>query len=205
MTRLCGIIVLLLACLGCENAQPEHIRLRKELDLAEQRIEDLTRKVEQQTARIDAQAEQIETLQQLGETRVEKCFAVESLEIGRHSGGIDTDKQPGHDAVVVYLKPRDAQGATIKAAGSIRIQLFDLAADEGDRLVGQWAWDVDRAREHYASGMLANHYSFELPLKPRPAHPDLTIRAEFTDYLTGRTFDASKAFTVTLPPAAMDE
>lgn len=202
MKRLGLIVLAALACVGCENLQQENVRLRKELDLAEGRINELTRTVEQQTARIDAQAEQIETLQQLGPKRMEKLFTVQSLEIGRHSGGIDTDDKPGHDAIVVYLKPKDAQQTTLKAAGSVKIQLFDLAAPEGQREIATWTFDVDQARSHYASGIMADHYSFELPLETRPAHAEMTLRAEFTDYLTGKTVDAQDTFTLTLPPNA---
>ncbi len=200
MKRLVPIILAALACVGCENLQQENVRLRKELDLAEGRIDELTRTVEQQTARLDTQARQIENLQQLGPKRMDKLFTVESLEIGRHSGGIDTDDKPGHDAIVVYLKPKDADGTTLKAAGSVKIQLFDLAAEDDRRLVGQWTFDVDQARSHYASGIMADHYSFELPLEIRPAHAEMTLRAAFTDYLTGKTVDAQDTFTLTLPP-----
>jgi hypothetical protein len=193
-------LFLLTACLGCENLQQENVRLRAELDLAEERIDELTRTIEQQTARLDAQTEQIQTLQQLGPKRMEKLFTVQSLEIGRHSGGIDTDGKPGHDAIVVFLKPKDADGTTLKAAGSVKIHLFDLAAPEGQREVAAWSFDVDEARRHYASGIMADHYSFELPLKTRPAHAEMTLRAEFTDYLTGKVVDAQDTFTLTLPP-----
>jgi hypothetical protein len=196
-----GLILLLLACLGCENLQQENARLRADLRQANERIDELTRTVEQQTARLDAQARQIRTLQDLGDKRLEKLFTVESLHIGRHTGGIDTDDKPGHDAIIVYLKPKDAQGATLKAAGSVKIQLFDLAAENGRRDLATWSFDVEEARGHYASGIMTDHYSFELPLEARPAHADLTLRAEFTDYLTGRTFDAQDTFTIKLPPA----
>ena len=64
--------------------------------------------------------------------RLEKLFHVKSINLGRHTGGTDMDGKPGDDGIKVFLLPTDAEGSVIKVAGSVTIQLFDLATDPGE-------------------------------------------------------------------------
>ena len=127
------------------------------------------------------------------------AFTVESLEIASRSGGMDTDKKPGHDVVVVFLEPKDRDGATIKAAGTIRVKLFDLAADEGHRLLAEKTITPSQCSDAFSDSLLAYHYRIDLPLKS-PAHTELTIQAEFVDVLTGKPHRAQKAIRVLPKP-----
>ncbi|MCD4823112.1 MAG: hypothetical protein K8S55_00760 [Phycisphaerae bacterium] len=204
-------IVALLFCVGCEELSNEReLELEKQRDVARKQVKELTGEVENLSARLATQDEHVKTLQALGgEKRMATLFTVDKIELGRYTGGIDTDKKPGDDAIKIFLLPEDADGSTLKAAGSVKIQLFDLAQPEGkgkgkgegkNKLFAEYTYPVKDIAKHWHGGMLTYHYSFLCGWEKPPAHADITVRVEFTDYLTGKTFTAQKLCKIKLPP-----
>ncbi len=153
---------------------------------------------EQQGAIEDLQ-DQADTLSELGPGgRLEMLFQVEKISLGRYTGGTKLDDEPGDDGVRVYLTPQDADGRTVTAAGSVKIDVFDLAVKD-EPLLMTYSFDVAQAKEHWQSGALANHYNLACPWKEDPlAGDEVTIRVTFTDYLTGKTLTATKQCSIQL-------
>lgn len=198
-----GVMILASLLSGCEDLQRNRqIEIERQRDGAQARVEKLTQQVETLSAQAEAQRKQIETLQSLGPKRMDRLFTVESIDLGRHSGGVDLDRKPGQDAVKVFLQPRDKGGHVLKAAGDVKIQLFDLAQPKDKTLFAEYTFPVKNIGESWAGGLLSNQYSFEcrFPGDQPPAHPEINIRVEFTDYLTGKTFTAQKLVKISLPP-----
>ncbi len=201
-----GVFLLILATVlfcgtACEDAQREReLKLEKQGDLARKKIRKLTEDIETLSAAAAVQTRQIRTLQKLGPKRLKYLFTVDKIELGRYTGGIDTDKKPGQDAVKVFLLPKDKTGSILKAAGSVKIQLFDLALPKGENLIAEFIYPVEKIGKYWSAGMLANHYSFECPFPQPPLHEKITVRVEFIDYLMGRTFSAQKLCHIILPP-----
>lgn len=196
--------LLCLACLatGCDmgDSTAEFDRVVAERDAALEKARELGEQNTELTAELSDCRQRVETLQGLGDKRLEKLFHVERIEIGQYTGGFDTDGEPGDDAVKVFLTPLDRDGSVIKAAGDVIIRLHDLAEGEGT-LIGQRTWTVDELSAQWASGFLTYHFSFVCPFTARPSHKEITVHATFVDYLTGRTFTAQKACEVALPAA----
>lgn len=179
--------------------------LQNQVDGLRKDNDDLRKANAELRAQAAADRKQIEALLDLGGKRLEKLYHVTTVKLGGHTGGIDQDGRPGHDAVKVFLEPMDQDGNVIKAAGEVTIQLFDLAAK--DALVAQYAFGVDEVRKHWSGGFLAYHYSFVCPWPQgrAPQHDQITVRVVFRDYLTGKQFTAQsdKPCRILLPgPAA---
>ena len=154
-----------------------------------------------QTVIIDQQ-KQIRSLQALGEgKRLEKIYHVSKITLGRYTGGVDTDGVAGHDAIKVFLRPIDQDGSTLKAAGDVKIQIFDLALPK-ENLIGEYKWPVDKISKHWSGGFMTYYFSFVCPWKKTspPKHKKLTVRVEFLDYLTGKTFMAQEVCEVRVKP-----
>lgn len=150
---------------------------------------------------IAGQQRQIQTLEGLGAKRLDLLFHVTSLEVGKYSSGLDVDGRPGDDLIRVYLRPLDAVGDPIKAAGTVTIQFYDLAAPPDKNLFATYEFGIDQVAKSWYGGVLTYHYRFECPWKSGPPpHPDVTVRATFTDYLTGKQFTDQKVIKVNLPP-----
>ncbi|MCG3125751.1 MAG: hypothetical protein CHACPFDD_00577 [Phycisphaerae bacterium] len=131
--------------------------------------------------------------------RLEKLCYPTDLRLARLTGGYDADGQPGDEGVMVYLQPLDRVGDVVKAAGEIRIQLFDLAAPEGEQLVGEYLFDVDETAKLWYGKLMTQHFTLKCPWKTRrPAHGDLTVRATFVDYFTTNVLSTQGVCAVAL-------
>ena len=204
MTRLISILVVLPVMIlpACQPLEADRSAETRQQLL--KRIAQLAKQNRDLRADVTGQKKQISSLANLGQgKRLEKLFHVEKIHLGRHTGGIDTDGEFGHDAIKVYLLPTDRSGSTVKAAGSVKIQVFDLALPAERNLIGQYEWSVDEISKCFSGGFMTYHFSFVCPWKKTtlPVHEQLTVRVEFLDYLTGKTFTAQKACKVKLPAA----
>ena len=126
---------------------------------------------------------------------------VAGVELSRMlTGGLDRDGAPGDELLAVTLAPVDADGEPVKAAGSVEIDLTDLAADGAGRELGSWSFDAADAADRWRSTAVGSGYRFRVPLAltgdaPRKLH----LHARFTT-ADGRRFDATRPVTVTPRP-----
>ncbi len=198
-------LTLQLACLvaltGCADPCEQKLQaLRDEVIEAEDRIEELQEENRQLAGSLQSQEKLIQRLRGLSEKRMSNLFTVESIELGDYTTGANLDDTPGDDGVRVRLVPIDAAGSPLKAAGSVKIQLYDLA-QEDNPLVGKCSFGVEGIGDYWSSHFGTYHYRFECKFSRVPAHEKITVRVEFTDYLTGTVARAQKVITVDLPSA----
>jgi len=195
---LAGVTTLLLAG-ACQTTR--RIDYERELQVLRETIAGQQDQLTAQRATIDTLTEQLDTARAIKPEDLAKIFHPVQLEIDRLSGGYDADGQPGDDGVVVYLRPRDAEGDVLKVAGEIRIQLYDLAAPPRENLIGECVIPVEQAREMWHGKLLTNHYTIRCPWPHGPPrHSTITINATFIDYLTQRVLSAQRTCEVRLPP-----
>lgn len=150
------------------------------------------------------QSGQIESLQSLGPGRLDKLVTVDRVQLGRLTGGFSSSDQVGHDGIVIYLQPADRYGHVIKAAGTALVELLDLANSPGKHLLGQWQLDADQLGKLWAGRLWTNHYTIRCVFPTLPDHDEITVRVEFTELLTGRTFAAQKLCTIKRLGAQID-
>ncbi len=192
---------LLLAAPGCSLFRSDD-KLQQQLQDCRGELQKVQRQRDElQDMSLDQQ-KQIRSLQDLGPRRLEKLYHVKSIEIGRYTAGVDNDTKPGDDAVKVFIRPLDQNGDVIKAAGDMTIQLFDLSLAPKNTLIGQCRHGVDELTKYWASGFLTYQYTFECSWKTPPKGAEVTVRAEFVDYLTGKHHVAQTVAKVKLAPAA---
>lgn len=151
--------------------------------------------------RVRGLEEQVSTLQTLGDKRIENLYLVQRIRLGASTGGVGLDKDAGDDGVKATIEPIDQHGSILKAAGAAKVQVFDLALPEGSNLLAECVYDANTAAKNWIGGMFGGYYSFQCPWRAGPPiHNELTVRAEFTEYLTGKTYTAQKVIKVDLTP-----
>jgi len=130
----------------------------------------------------------------------EDPFRAVAIDLGRVTGGMDTDGRPGDEGIRVVMAPKDRYNDTVKRAGAVEIEVFDLAMADGSRQLGRWTFTVDQAGREWVGGFGAGSYSFELtwPDGRRPQHADLTVAVRFIT-LDDRVLSAQRAVRVQLP------
>ena len=193
---LLGAMVLAAAAVGCGPSQVEI--LQTEVRALERQVEDLEATKQTLTADVAERDQRIETLLHLGDKRLEKIVTVDDISLGRWSGGYDSDGEPGDEGVKIYLSCKDDEGTTLKAAGAVSVRLVNVMADSDEEfLIGEYEWTVDELAKRWSSGVVGSHYSLECPWTDGPpTHREVTMRVEFVDYLTGKTFTAQRVGTI---------
>jgi hypothetical protein len=125
------------------------------------------------------------------------------VQIGTYSCGISVEGKPGDAGVKVFLEPVDQFGSTLKAAGDVKVEIYDLATPPPQNLLHTCRYSVDEIGGKWINGFLTQYFVFEcLWGQNIPQHRDLTVRVVFTDYLTGNEFSDQKVIQVTLPPTS---
>jgi outer membrane murein-binding lipoprotein Lpp len=196
--RIAFLSVLAAAFCGCGSPNQVNIQLRKDNQTLSDKIADLQRRNDALAAQISAEENRRgATTQELPETELDRLYTVHGLEFGKLTGGYSPDADGPDQMVKVDVYPIDGDGQVLKAAGSFRIELFDLA--EPETRLGTWTFPVEEAKGHWFGRLLLYSYIFDCPWQTPPRHSKLMLQATFTDELTGRQFSAQRDIEVRLP------
>ncbi len=180
-----------LVCIaGCQNGGADpHITQIQEL---QDQLSRQGRQLGEKDAVINEQAAEIQHLRGLdADDRLKRLVHVDRIELQSLSGPYDDNRDGVDDGMVAYLRLIDADGDTIKAAGSATVQLFDLAAPQGGQLIGGVNLGPDELRPLWYGCLFTSHYTIRVPWKERlsPGGSTVTMVVRFTDLLTGRSFE----------------
>ena len=197
------VALLLCAAAGCRAPDAANIAVRKENQELRDRIATLEKAREADAATIQSLEGRIPTVPTLPKERLDRLFTVHGLELGRLTGGLNSDSnKPGDEGIKVYAVPTDQDGQPLKAAGTFTIEAFDLSNTQSP-LVGKWTIDAEAAKKAWNGSALSYRYVLEAPWQNGPpAKPELTVKVTFTDELTGRQFSGQRVVNVSLPPAS---
>jgi uncharacterized coiled-coil protein SlyX len=185
-------------CAGTQReADMQRTMLEQEEQIAalEQRIAD------QEKTIADLQAQVMELRGQDADA-LDRLVHPVRIELEKLSGGYDDDGEGGDDGVILYIRPIDADGHVIKAAGSLKVVLYDLANPPERNTLGDYYFDQPTMRELWYGRMWTHHFTVRCPWPPDhyPDHDEITADVVFTDLLTGRRLRAQQMFKVNLHP-----
>jgi hypothetical protein len=183
----------LLFAFGCDNGTPPKPKTSPQQTLASQNAE-LKNQLEQTKAENAQLIKQAESLSKLpGEKRADAVYHIKSVKIGSFTNFYDANKTPGATGkknLVVYVQPIDETGDTVKAGGAIAVELWDLNKKENEARLAQWQIEPNDLKTLWLSGMLSSGYrlSFDAGAIVDKFDKPLTVKVNFTDYLSGMTF-----------------
>jgi len=204
VARRWGALVALIVCTvgalaGCNGAAADpHIAQIQQL---EDKLSEQSRLREQRDQQIAEQGRIIQDLRGLdGARRLEQLVHVARVEIERLSGGYDDDRDGVAEGVVVYLRLFDSEGDVIKAAGSAKVNVFDVSTASAPRTVCFGQWTAEQMNPLWFGALMTSHYNLRVPwpagIRTTPSKT-LTLVVQFTELLSGRTFEAQRAVDVT--------
>lgn len=198
-----ALLAIVLAAAGCNTVPaPEYAKVQRELIDAQSRISKLEEQVAAKQQVIDVMKGQVAELRSMKPENLEQLIVPVSIEMERLSGGYDEDGQPGDDGLVLYVRPIDRNADVVKAAGSLKIALLDLANPPDDYLLGEYLFDLNKTRELWYGRLWTSHFAVHCPWHPDkpPAHGEITARVEFHELLTGRTLTTQGVYKIKLRP-----
>ena len=191
--------IVIAACLmmglcGCGGGEQEAI-LRKELGALKLENQALASKCAESEAQAARLEQRVETLTALGaEARAEGVYEIEAIKITRYTGLYDKDKDGQREELIVYVQPVDTTGDMIKAAGEMEVELWDLNREAGEALIGQWRVSAEELKHLWFDMLLSRNYrlTFDIDEKIAEYERPLTVKVNFTDYLSGKTFSEQR-------------
>lgn len=108
-----------------------------------------------------------------------------------------SDYDEKEQVLKTVLLPVDSEGGVVKLPGSIEIRAFDLSNSE-DQLIGEWKFDLEKAREIWHAGLVSTGYRLDLPLHQARPGNQITLHAKLTS-VDGREFTTQRDFSLTTP------
>ncbi len=123
---------------------------------------------------------------------VSALYQVTEVQLTRFTGLYDKDKDGKVDQLCVYIRPVDVDGDSVKVAGDVTVQLWDLSGQAPGALLEEWDIASEQLRKEWFSSLMALNYRLLFPLQAEWTNPalSLTVRILFKDHLTGQEFPA---------------
>jgi hypothetical protein len=187
---------------GCRNNDLVEAELRSR----ETEVRELKTELGHAEAQNEALARELGALRQTTSSKLtpelaSQTYTLKEIALGRQTGGYDEDDCPGDEALQVALEPRDSDGHTIKAPGSLHVEALEISPEGLKTPLSSWDVSPEQLRRSWRSGLLSTGYLVVLPWKNWPSTPRLRIIARFT-LADGRAFEADKDITVRLTAPA---
>jgi hypothetical protein len=140
--------------------------------------------------------EQLEALRGIDRpARIEALSTLNAIEITGRSGLYDKNKDKKNETLIVYLKPIDDMGDVIKEAGAVEIELWNLSVKNSqEALLKSWAIEPKELKKNWSGSLMTSYYKLQFDVNSvlTGKEKDLTLKAQFTDYLTGKVLKAQK-------------
>lgn len=184
---------LLVGGLACESEDNAEAKLQQE---EQDRLEKIT--LEAQLAQLQEKNEQLQNqikhLLDLGpEAKLKFLATVDKISITKRSGLYDKDRDGRKEKLIVYVRPIDADGDYVKVPGAVRLLLLDLNAKGEEMLLQERFFSPDELKKLWVSTFMTGYYRLTLDVNEEiTKKKELTVKADFSDYLTGKVHSAQK-------------
>ncbi|QDV91368.1 hypothetical protein RAS2_24640 [Phycisphaerae bacterium RAS2] len=187
---------LMLAGLGCNTRPDAHIAQIQEL---EDKVAAQGRSLAEKDATLAQQAAEIQRLRGMDDrARYDRLVRVDRIDLDRLSGMYDDNRDGVPDGIVLYVRLYDADNDVLKAAGSVRVSLYDLSLPDGQQSLARLDYSAEELKPLWFGRFMTSHYTLRLPFGPncrKPSGQSVTAVVVFTDLLTGRSFEVQKALS----------
>ncbi len=168
-------------------------------------IETLEEEKTAQAMRADTLQQENETLRQQVDTlsgmdkgvRLEQLDTLAKIELGKRTGIYVKENTPDQGVLLVYVEPTDAQQDFIKAVGTLEVELWDLEAEPAQARLADWTLTPMQLQQYWGGNVFGSYYrlSFSIEDIITGHEKDLTIKAVFTDLLSGKVLRDQKTIT----------
>ena len=184
----------MLFCVGCGNNEKSVWQQMKDLGNQESELAVRVEKLEQENQQL---RQQVKTLQGLDPNeRIEAVDMLDKIAIGARTGLYDKDADGKKEVLVVYIEPTDSTGDRVKAAGQMVVRLWNLdAKDSQNAMLKQWIIEPAELKKCWSATLMTYYYrlTFKVDDVVKGDETELTIKAKFTDYLSGKVLEDQRA------------
>ncbi len=186
----CGIFFIV----GCEEQQKIKPAGGKGQALSQKEVKD-TNSPRKLAAEVEQLKQQLEGLMGINkQARIDAISTITSIDVTRRSNLYDKNDDKKKETLVVYIRPIDDMGDCIKAAGSVEIQLWNLSAESNEALLKSWEIEPEELKKTWSGSLLTSYYKLQFDVSDilTGKEKDLTLKVQFTDYLTGKVLKVQR-------------
>ena len=188
---LLGVAVATLAAVslsGCGLGEARDPEILLEVERLEGERAALQTELGQCQVEIKQLEEQIQALSGLPKNGRENPYPLKGINVTRYTNFYDKDEDGRKEKLIVYVEPVDTEGDTLKAAGTVDVQLWNLNKPSDQALLGQWEIPPGELRKLWSKTLVSTSYRLTLNAPPGTEilSQPLTVKVTFTDYLTGK-------------------
>jgi len=188
ITCLTGAFLIALA--GCSGPDKQLPLLDKIAALTDENA-DLAKQIQADEVEKARLRKRIEVLSELpADVKGEKLYVLEQVKLTKLTNLYDKDKDGRKEKLIVYLQPIDRDGDILKAPGAVNIQLWNLEGEAEKAKIGDWQVNPEELRKLWFAAVMGTNYrlTFDVSGKIKDTDEPLTVKAAFTDLLTGKVF-----------------
>lgn len=186
-----GVFVLVAS--GCDrDLEPSFLKQIETLKEENLQLSHQTAELKEENIQLSGQ---VETLSGFDSGEREKSLPIiKKIAIAKRSGFVDKNKDAIKEKLVVYLKTYDRNQDVIKAAGSVRVQLWDLDKTSDMAMLKQWDIAPDQLTKMWMGAFMTDYYRLLFDIDPFAlrAGAEYTLKVSFTDYISGNVLKEQK-------------
>lgn len=175
--------ILLGGCGGRQNV------LWEDMEQLQQENTDLSLQVQSLQEKNTQLTDQVNTLAGLNkQIRLQALDTLETIRLHRRTGLYDLDEDGTKETLVVYVEPLDTAQDTVKAAGSVNVQLWNLDVDSAEAKLADWTLSPVELQQLWGGNIFASYYRLPFPISDilTGAEKELTVKVTFMDYQFGK-------------------
>ncbi len=180
------LAVLCLTGCGSKGFLNENDRLRGENLKLQHQVDELNQQMELRLGEIEGLR-----AKSAGERAIKDADppVLAKIALERYSGAVDTDNDGRDDLIRIYLTPLDHQGRLLPVAGRLKLQAVAIHDDKPPAVLAERTYEPDEFDQAYRANFTGYHYTVEmdLPDPMAPAITSATVKATFTEAVTGHT------------------
>lgn len=182
------LLIGVLALTGCGRPKGflnDNDRLRKENLRLRHQVDELNEQMELRLGEIQGLR-----AKSAGERAIKDADppVLAKIAFDRYTGAVDTDGDGGDDLIRIYLTPLDHLGRLLLVAGRLKLQAVAIRDDGPPELLVERTYEPDGFDKAYRANFTGYHYTLELELPESldPAITSATVKATFTEAVTGQ-------------------
>lgn len=158
----------------------------RNLQAAKNELETKTERLEQENQQLLEQCQALSSLNPA--LRLSALDRLMQIRLAKGTALTDENRDGTPETLRVHLEPIDQAGDVVKAPGEIHVSLWHLDVSAQEHLLGAWSVSAEELKTKWGRSLLGAYYrllwNVEAVLPPNAE--DLTVKVEFTDYLTGK-------------------
>lgn len=185
-------ITLLCIPLGLTACGPDYSKITDDLRAQNMKLEKDLAKTRRTLADRDAEVADLRSatgpttrVATLPEEQLNKLFLVDQVSLRKTTAVWDFDSDGKPDGYRVYVRTL-SDGQVMPASGYLKIEAFDLTADNKEIKLGTWNFTPDELKQRWYGQFGLNCFALNCPWQSDVRKSEITFRVVFTDALTGR-------------------